>query len=162
MEQSGLEGKELNIQTKIFSAKELIDHIYKGDSLPQDSRFLPTEEGGVFRYFHPGEIIESSRSPEKFYPVIEINNEIVGLAELQKNPYEENTYWVKFMAVDPLYQGNRYASQLVEKIFEFAKEKQATLEASSYSEEGWSKLKPVFSKISKETNVIWVDKDIKI
>ena len=38
--------EQVKVETKVLSAEELLEMIYKGTSLPQDTRFLPLEEGG--------------------------------------------------------------------------------------------------------------------
>lgn len=153
-----IENKEGFPTTRTMSSEELVDYIYKGESSPQDNRFLPTEDGGVFRYFDLEEIVGYfGKQKEKYFPVVEVDNKIVALSQLQKSPYAENTFWVSFVSVDPIFQGKKYASKLVKEIFRFAKEKQISLEASSYSEIGWQKLKRLFVEESEKTGVPWHD-----
>jgi len=42
--------EDLQFTTRIITRKDLMEEIYQGESLPQDERFLPTEQGGVFGY----------------------------------------------------------------------------------------------------------------
>mgnify|MGYP003527977158 FL=1 len=44
-------------ELKIISDKELVDLIYQKKSFPQDNRFLPVDQGGVFKYFDLEDII---------------------------------------------------------------------------------------------------------
>lgn len=158
---NNLESKEnISPNVEIVSEKELVSEIYKGESSPQDKRFLHTKHGGVFKYFHLEEIvgINSYGSTEKLYPKVTIGNEIAGLAELEQDPNNNTNYWIKFVSVDPKFQGRGYASLLIKKIFEFAKENNYSLEPSFYSEEGELKLKKVMDKAIKESGVMIIDR----
>jgi GNAT superfamily N-acetyltransferase len=150
-----LENKEqLKTEVKIFSLDELLELIYKGESLPQDSRFLSEEEGGVFKYFSLRDAMGISRFPsKKFFPVAYEEGKVVGLSELEQDPKNAQNFWIKFVSVDPTYQGKGYASLLLKKIFQFAKENGYTLGPSFYSEQGLEKLKRVIERLSSETGV---------
>ena len=125
-------------ELEIISDKELVDRIYQKKNLPQDNRFLPVDQGGVFKYFHLEDIIGANSYSEtkKLYPNVSLGNEIVGLAELEEDPRNKANYWIKFISVDPKYQGKGYATLLINKIFEYAKENNYSLEPSFYSDEG--------------------------
>ncbi len=146
--------EQIKVETKILSADDLLEMIYKGTSLPQDMRFLPLEEGGVFKYFYPRDVTGISRFPsKKLFPVIYEADKVVGLSELEQDPKNAQNFWIKFVSVDLLYQGQGYASKLLKQIFQFAKDNGYTLEPSFYSEQGLEKLKSVIEKLSIETGV---------
>ena len=164
MEQSVIEQKEdSHVSTETLTKASLLDLVFKGESEPQDKRFLPTEEGGVFRYLYLPDII-SSLNPQKepLFPVVKDGDEVVGLAQLEKSPYKENRYWISFISVDPTYQGKRYASKLVEEIFNFAKRENVSLQASSYKEDGWLKLKDILKREAEKTGIEWEDEENKM
>lgn len=152
-----VENKEnLPITTDTINTTDLINLIYKGDNFPQDNRFLPTDEGGVFEYF---EIKDLSLHPDdKFYPIIKIGDKIVGLSELLKDPFNNKNLWIQFLSIDPKEQNNGYASRLAKEIFKFAKNNNYTLETSHYTEKGFEKLKPVFERLSEEYSVDFINK----
>ena len=160
MEKIKIEQNESPIESKIISPQELIDIIYKGKSIPQDDRFLPIDRGGVFKYFDPRDLFENVEN--KVYSVIKNDKEITALGELEKNPYSQDTYWVKFLSVDPVYQGNGYASILAEEIFKFAKKNNISLENSTYTVEGQEKLKAVFKRLAEKFAVNFIDSDKNI
>ncbi len=149
-----MEGKE-NLQLKIetMPLEDLMRIIYRGESVPQDSRFLPKKEGGVFHYFDLPEILGTNRKEYVYFSVLKVGDIIVGIAEIEKDPYKENNFWIKQISVDPLYQGKGYASRLIEEIFNFAKTKEASLQSSIYSEEGKEKLEKVIQGFSEKTGV---------
>lgn len=144
------------IKTEILAGNELIRLIYKGESLPQDKRFLDFKEGGAFKYFLITDLIKNPKN--RFYPILKERDKIVGLSELEISPYEENVFWLKFLSVDPQYQDRGYASKLAEEIFRFVKENGATLEGSIYSKEGLLKLRPLFKKLANKFDVKFIDK----
>jgi len=128
--------EELTI-AKTIEADDLLNLIYQGESIPQDRRFLPIEEGGVFEYFSLEDLIDPNNKKEDFlYPIVEFKNKIVGLAELQKNPHAEKNFWIKGVNVDSEYRGRGYSRKLIEEICRFANERGFSLTPSSYSEEG--------------------------
>ncbi|MDD3284606.1 MAG: GNAT family N-acetyltransferase [Patescibacteria group bacterium] len=159
-EQNFEKRENLNISTETITSDELLNIIYQNESLPQDERFLDSKKGGVFKYFRVSELSENKEN--KYYSIIKINDIVVGLCELEKNPYRENIYWIKFLSIDPEYQGMGYASKLTEEVFKFAKKNCFGLESSSYSTDGEEKLKPLFQKLSKETEVDFIDTDKKL
>lgn len=143
-------------EVKILSSDELLELVYKGQSLPQDTRFLSVEKGGVFTYFSLKDV-ESIHGGTKYYPTVSVDNVIVGLAELEQDPAEHN-YWIKFVSVDPEYQGKGYASALIKEIFRFAKDGNFTLEPSYYSKQGSEKLKSVVERTATETGVKLIER----
>ena len=148
------------ITTKVLSSQELENLIYRGEGTVQDYRFMPDDEGGVFRYFLlenvTGNIFD--KDSEYIFPVILEGNKIVGISELQRNPDNPRIFWVKFISIDPEYQGQGYASKLAEEIFRFAKQNGYTLEGSSYNEEGYKKLKPVLNRLAVQYSINFIDK----
>lgn len=160
MERLSIEKKEEYLESKSINAQELIDLIYKGESLPQDTRFLSTDKGGVFKYFDPRDLFENIEN--KVYSIVKNNEEVVALGELEKNSHSLKAYWIKFLSVDPKYQGKWYASILAEEIFKFAKEKNIILESSSYTEEGEQKLKALFNILAEKFSVEFIDSDKNI
>lgn len=149
------EQKENLIKADTMTGQELLDLIYQGQSLPQDSRFLDPKKGGVFKYFNLSHnLINFNRKLENlFYPIVKIDNKVVALCELQKSPYEENLYWIEGVSVDPAYQGKHYASMVLEETLRFAKEKGVALLGSQYSEEGLAKLKSVCHRLADKYGV---------
>ena len=160
MENDEFENKEsLPISIETISCKNLVDLIYKGESFPQEERFLSTQEGGVFKYFDPRDIINSLDNHEgEFYSLIKSGNLVIGLGELQKNPYKEKCFWIKFLSVDPEYQGKGYASKLADEMFSFAKKEGMDIETSTYTDEGYIKLKKLFNKLAKKYSIKFTDK----
>lgn len=156
--QNTFENKEGLAGAETISAHALIDLIYKGSGSPQDERFLPTEDGGVFRYFNLADAIHNKEN--KFYSLIKVDDKVIGLCELEKSPFQEKTFWIKFLSIDPEYQNQGYASRLAEEVFRFAKQEDVALETSSYTtKEGYEKLKPLFIRLAKDFSVNFIDKE---
>jgi GNAT superfamily N-acetyltransferase len=155
MENPNFTQKE-NLQPKfeIIKTEDLFSEIYKGGNLP-DKRFLPFEKGGVFKYFDTNDIpsIYTKEKERKIYPTIKIQNLIVALSELEKDPYKENNLWIKSISVDPKYQNNGYAKKLLEEIFNYAKENNFSLTNSIYSDEGKKKLKHIIEEFKEKSGV---------
>jgi GNAT superfamily N-acetyltransferase len=159
--ENNLEQQEsMEMRTKVLSPKELEDLIYQGTGTVQDSRFLPDKEGGAFRYFLLENVIGNilNEDSEYVFPVIMEGDKIVGISELQRNPDNHRIFWIKFISIDPEYQGQGNASKLAEEIFSFAKQGGYILEGSSYNEDGYKKLKPVLNRLAIQYSVNFIDK----
>jgi len=154
--------KEPELKASVISKEELIDRIYKGESLPQDKRFLSVEKGGVFEYFDLDNLTNPLTS-DLSYVIGEEEGKIVGLAELQRSIDNEKKIWMKFLSVDPIFQKKGYASKIAGEIMRYVKDNNLTLEMSSYSsEEGWEKLRPLFKRLSEEYGVNMIDEERKM
>ena len=157
---SPIEKKENLPKAETMTGDKLFELIYKGDSLPRDSRFLPPDKGGVFMYFIIGNLINIYKKRENFfYPVIKVDDKIVVICELEKSPYEENLFWITGVSVDPAYQGKRYASMVLEETFRFAKERDVALLGSQYSEKGLIKLKSICHRLADKYGVEFRESD---
>lgn len=143
--------------TKILSADEMVDLIYKGGNLPVDGRFLDPKKGGVFKYFDI-KTLNSNHIPRSDlnFPVVFEDDQIVGVCCLQKDPFKDNNYWITGISVDPKYQGTGYGRRLCEVTIDFAKEKGVSLEPSTYREEGEIKLKPILEDLAQKNGVILI------
>jgi GNAT superfamily N-acetyltransferase len=146
--------EELKVESKIISQDELLEIINRGGI--EDTRFFLSEKGGVFKYFdiNGANIHDDHR---KNYATIQIKDKIVGLSELEQDPGDKNNYWVKSIDVDPEYQGKGYASMLIDKIFEFAKNNNYSLVISRYSVEGEERLKNKIKRTIQETGIKTVE-----
>ena len=159
MEKPDLSAQESQpASVRIITADELQEIIYKGESLPQDLRFLPIDQGGVFKYFFLDNVI-GPRSDDYSYIVVEINDEIIGLSELEKDPYKENNYWSTFISIDPKFRGQGYARKMIEKIFEFVKEQNCSLETSYYATEEGKRLEKIYHEYAEKFSVRLIEND---
>lgn len=141
--------------SETLSGEDLFNAIYQGKSLPQDSRFLPIENGGVFKYFDLSELIHHRSTT--FYPNVKIDGKIVALVQLQQDPNNQNTFWKSFVTVDPEFQGKGYASQVLEETFRFAKEKNMSIVNSSYNALGEEKLQRKNNELAQKYGVPFTD-----
>ncbi|RJQ29601.1 N-acetyltransferase [Candidatus Parcubacteria bacterium] len=153
--------EEFPVSTETVSADELEKIIYKDKHNP-DKKFLKKENGGEFKYFDLRKLMErKTQKRELFYPLVSKEKDIVGICELEKSPYEENTYWISFMSVKDSEQGKGYGSKLAEETFRFAKEKEINIEGSIYSDIGREKLKSKLKELSEKYGVKFIDSDEK-
>ena len=145
-------------QIKVLTSDELIELIYQGEGVPQDKRFVPTEKGGVFEHLDLGDITMAKKG-EIFFVAAEIDGEIVGLSQLEKNPRKEDNWWIEFVNVDSKYQGKGYASKMLEKIFDLANKNGKSLYLSAYTIEGKQKLKKTVERLIEKTPIQIFDKN---
>ena len=149
------------IRIRTYAIPELIHRIYKGDSLPQDRRFLPKDRGGVFAFFHLPHLV-GIYAKDEYYPLLEVNGVAVGLAKLQQDTDQPDRLGISFISVDPKFQGRGYASLLVDELMRFAKSREATVYTSSYTDAGYEKLKPIFKRYADKHGVPFIDTEGRI
>ena len=106
-----------DVRITTISSADLIERIYQGDSLPQDEQFLSTDNGGVFKYLDLGELVQDPDS--SYFSILELNQKIIGLSELKKNPNNDKNFWLMFISIDPKYQGKGYSHKLIDELFSF-------------------------------------------
>lgn len=120
----------------------------------------PKENNDVFKtmgYLFPG-------SDKEIIWLALDKNKIIGVAQMQINPNNKNMLWVKGISVHPDHkgkgikgEGKSVASQLIQRVFEYAKEQHKTLKNSSYSDEGLPYLPDVFAKMASKYGVLFVE-----
>jgi len=105
------------------------------------------ENDGIYdrlHYLTPRELVKQE------VLIVEDGKRIVGALGLEKNPYEDNTYWIDYVEVEYDYQNQQIAAKLIHSAFEFAYKRQVGLENSSYTPQGTERIKHIFARISKE------------
>lgn len=141
-------------KSMVMTRQELTDLIYKGRGEPQDPRFFPADKGGVFKYFSIENLINIFlKDTDLVYPVVKVGDKIVAICDLQKDHYKENFWDITGVSVDQLFQGNGYATLVLEETFKFAKERGVGLLLSRYSPDGLLKLKSVCQRLSEKYGV---------
>lgn len=151
---------------KIFDADQFYKYLWRTGEF--DIRFKNKMDGGNKRfkymqlsddmrkdYDHPDTI---NNLRQVYFFGLEVNDIIVALAHIRRSPRLEKTYWLSYLCVDPEFEGNGYASQLSEYIFKWFKEHNLQFESSSYTEDGFIKLKPLFNKLANKYSVPFIDK----
>lgn len=139
--------------TKTISCSELIEIVYDRNERP-DIRLVPVKEGGVFKYFHLYDFLGTSND-DWMFSIVMLGEMIVGIAGLQKSPFEKNKdlYWISFVSVDPSYQEKGFASLIIEEIFRVAKTNGYSLETSSFSKVGYERLNKKMNLMAIESGV---------
>ncbi len=129
--------------------------VYGDGSSPRDDRFRHIDQGGVFKYFLPDKL--NRRKEKLFYALVKEAQTVAGIAELEKSPYRDNTYWISFLSVDPEFQGNGYSKQLLEEIFEFAKREGIDLQLSTLTNDGETKLRRNLEDLAEKHSIQFVE-----
>lgn len=97
----------------------------------------------------------------QFYITAEINSKIIGIAILQINPYNRHVLWVPGISVDQFYKNQKIATQLIDKIFQYATEHNLIVDPSTYTEEGELYLKHIFDRLNNQKKQIFFNKKSK-
>lgn len=144
-----------DIKITTISSTDLIERIYQGDSLPQDEQFLSADNGGVFKYLDLGELVQDPNS--SYFSILELNQKIIGLSELKKNPNNDKNFWLMFISVDPKYQGRGYSYKLIDEVFSFSEKNAESLTLSFYSDEGEKRIKRKIEEKSTKSLIKVID-----
>ena len=145
---------------RIFTGDEFYQYIlHNGPNDTFDPRYLLKNDGGnkVFKYYQYSDFQQEPKNV--FFFGLEYDNKLISLAHIRKNPRIENTYWLTYLCVDQIYEGKGYASILAEHIFKWYKQNNLQFESSSYTEQGYIKLKPLFNKLALKYDVKFIDKE---
>ncbi len=155
------------INFKVFDKDEFYKYLWRTGEF--DVRFKNKMDGGqkVFKYMQLDTDMRGNLNTldvinnlkEVYFFGLEVNDIIVALAHIRRSPYIENTYWLSYLCVDPLYESQGYASKLSESMFKWYKEHNLQFESSSYTERGYITLKPLFNRLAKQYNVPFIDKE---
>ncbi len=163
--------KEKEYRCSVITGRELSQRIMSRDEkgyLRRDPRFEEDGYGGRFKYFIPSELDNhlsgqnQGQSDEMFYVIVEDGDKIVGLSELEEAPGNERLLWMKFVAVDDDYRGRHLSTRMLEETMRFAAEHGYAVEASSYSNEGWERLKDNNAKYAQQYGIRLIDKGRRI
>lgn len=152
-----LENNE-NIRCTIMTSDEFYKYIYRNGEI--DIRFKDKIGGGkkAFKYMQLQYDLDY-KDKEVYFFCLFYNNEIVSLAHIRKSPHIENTYWLSYLCTDPNFTNKGFASKLSEYMFKWFKQNNYTFESSSYTEQGYITLKPLFNKLALKYNVNFIDKE---
>lgn len=149
------------ITTRTVSPEEMEELIYKGNTVPED-RFRRHDDGGVFKLFYPEDTLYPRFRNRIHYSIVEKENTIVAIGKLSKAQEGDNVYELSSVSVDPKYQDEGYARKLLEEMFCYAKTNDWTLVTSSYTKDGWEKLKDMVHELANEMDVPVIDAEEKM
>jgi GNAT superfamily N-acetyltransferase len=141
------------------NGSEFYEYISKnGPNGTFDPRFMRKNDGGekAFKYFSYSDYQISPNNVKIF--VIKINDIVAGMAHIRKSKNKENTWFLSHLSMDSSYTNKGYASKLSDYMFRWFKDNGITFETSSYTEEGYIKLKPLFNKLATKYGVEFIDK----
>jgi GNAT superfamily N-acetyltransferase len=152
---SEVEIENQDIRTITISGVELIDRIYKGETLPQDNRFRDINKGGVFEYLRLNELV---RDPNPtFFSILELNGKIIGIAGLMENPNDKKNFWFTSISIDPKYQGKGYSRKLIDEVFNFSEKHADSIKLSTYSPMGTERIKRYIEEKRKKCTIKVID-----
>jgi GNAT superfamily N-acetyltransferase len=144
--------EKVRLSVETITGKELLKQIYTNGE--PDPRFLPinADAGGVF-YFSPLDPFSEIRDEGIHYSVLSKDNRIIGIAQIQESPFDENVLWFKSISIDKDLKGQGYSENLMREIFRFAKSKGAKLWISRPTQEGRERTRYKLKGIAEEFGV---------
>jgi len=104
--------------------------IIHGDNLYAE---LSGDNEDLFDRLH---YLDFSEAKNEIHFIIRDGDKIIGIAGIEKNPYDSTEYWVKHYSVDPEYRNLKVGTRLVDEVFRFANKHGMSLKRSSPSEMG--------------------------
>lgn len=73
---------------------------------------------------------------KEFHVVVFSGEKIVAMGGMQDNPNDPRHLWIKFVSVDPEYQGRGLGRMVLREIFRYAAEHEQKVAPGSFTEEG--------------------------
>lgn len=148
-----------NIKTYTISSKELLQKIeYNTADLDTRIKYFKGSDFNNTERIYTKDKIEI-KPIHNYFTILELNNKIIGVANIYQSPYEHNVLWMKFLSIDEKYQNLHLTKYIVDELFKFISKnlKDFKLEPSTYSKIGFLKLKPLLKKYSEIYNVELID-----
>ena len=127
---------EFDKTVRLIPGREIVDTYAR---MPENENLFKR-----FKYLSPRHL-----ENEEVLTVLD-GKQIVGAAGLEKSPYEENVYWMKYVEVDSRVREKGIASKLIQAMFDFARKRKTRLRSSSYSDMGDLRLKKVVDRVRTE------------
>jgi len=117
------------------AAHRNIEPVYSVMDGPDTYRMIQDEDRKLFssrriRYLDPQETMREK------HIIAKVKNKIVGMAGIQINPRETDDLWIKFISVDPEFQGRGIAKQLLYRVYQFASQQGLKMAPGGFTEEG--------------------------
>lgn len=69
----------------------------------------------------------------------------------------QNPWKINFISTRLGFEGRGFAKTIIDEIFDWAGKKEVTLLVSGYSQTGWKKIRPYIRKMSRQTDVPFLD-----
>ncbi|RYF13085.1 MAG: N-acetyltransferase [Oxalobacteraceae bacterium] len=130
---------------------------YRVSQGPDTYRFIYDNHPSVFhdkriKYFDPPE------SVREIHVIAEMGDLVIGMAGMQVNPHDTEQLWIKFISVDPAYQGRGIGKTLLRHIYLYADEHGFKMAPGSFSPEG-ERLRHLHDEWDKEFPRVAYDRD---
>lgn len=96
--------------------------------------------------------LDRSEAEHEYHFVALDGEYIAGMAGVQQNPYDANELWIKFISVDPKYQGRGIARSLLERIYRHANDNGLTVISSTPTDDG-ERLKHIHDEMREKYHI---------
>ncbi len=78
-----------------------------------------------------------------------LGDEVVAMGGVQNDPHDPQNLWIKFISVDPEFQGRGYASRVLKEVFRYAASIGRKVAPGGFTEQG-QQLWPLHARYEKE------------
>jgi len=85
---------------------------------------------------------------------------IIAVGGLEESPYEKDILWIKHISVDPDYQGQRIATSIMERFYQYAMDNNKKLKHSSFTKQG-QRLKPIVHRFDQKYPGVSIDEPLR-
>lgn len=138
----------------ILGSLEASDYFWKQDCFSGQFKFFTS----IDKYLYPENSV--------IFFVIELDSIPVCVSHLAKD-YDfsqktasfryQNPWKINFISTRLGFEGRGFAKTIIDEIFDWAGKKEVTLLVSGYSQTGWKKIRPYLRKMSRQTDVPFLD-----
>jgi GNAT superfamily N-acetyltransferase len=114
----------------------LSDITYRESSGYETYRFVYDNDPDLFNRDSRIRYIDYNEVQKEHHFIAQISEKIIGMAGVQVNPDDTGQLWIKFISVDPEYQGQGIAKKLLLLIYQYCDKRGFKMAPGSFSEEG--------------------------
>ena len=148
------------VEYTVKHKEEIGDFIYDNESYP---RYIIDKDKLQYFTWSDVNIIDSyvldTIEPYMIFAICD--NKIVGIVKLghyhNENINNKRIYSIAYICVHDDYQHCSIAKNLSHKMFSLARVNDIIIKTTTYSKDGWFKMKPLWNKLSEEYNVKFID-----
>lgn len=141
----------------VLDYKGCFQLIYGNGGMPKDKTVYER-----IRFFHPECFSWSQETEVKpYFVVLQDGKKVVGMAKIgqyKMNNHHEKDYSLSFLSIDIAYRNKGLARVIVDKLFEFLKDKDFELKTSSYTYVGKIKLQKILNEMATKWEVKFTDR----
>ena len=113
------------------------------------------------RYFNTSDVSSWYDVNPKF-TVMFADELIIGICKIDDYENEPQDFTISYFSIDRDFRNRKLTRLMIDTLFDFISDGNYTLNSSSWTHPGMTKLKPLLDKIAEERGIKWITNDRKM